>query len=122
MIYKALSLIKVYSLKIFLLVFTASVIMSCENNPNEVGITFISSDDTLSTRILDSQLDSMAITNNNYKKYINTSNSPSILVGNYQSYTSKSLLKFSSIDPDFDSAVIVNAKLTLRYNDYFFSE
>lgn len=120
MIYKTLSLIKLYSLKIFLLIFTASIIISCENNPNEVGSTFISSDDTLSTRVLDSQLDSMAITNNNYKYYINTSNSPSILVGNYQSYTSKSLLKFSSIDSELDSAVIVNAKLTLRYNDYFF--
>ncbi len=70
--------------------------------------------------MLDSQLDTMPITNNNYLKYINTSQANGIMIGNYQSYTSKVLLKFSNINPDLDSASIVNAKLTLRYNDYFF--
>lgn len=110
------SLIKNLYNKILLLIFTAVLIVSCENNPNDIGIVFVSSDDTLSTRILDS----IPVTNNNYKYYINNSNSPSIFVGNYQSYTSKPMLKFTNISPDLDSSVIVNAKLTLKYSDYFF--
>ena len=113
--------IKKYSAKLFLLIFTAAYLISCENNPNSTGITFISPDDTLSTRVLDSQIDSMTITNKNYLLYINTSSSENILVGNYQNYTSKALLKFVSIDPNLDSATIVSAILTLKYNDYSFN-
>ncbi len=116
MIYKTVSLIKNFCLKVFPLIMTSVIIIGCENNPNDVGITFISPDDTLSTRVLDS----IPITNNNYKYYINTSNSPAIFVGNFQSYTSKSMLKFTNINPDLDSSVIVSAQLTLKYNDYFF--
>lgn len=118
MYFKIMSKIKNYSR--FLLLFISIVLSSCENNPNEVGITFISSDDTLSTRVLDSQIDTMAITNNNYRDYINTARSPNMLIGNFQNYTSSSLLKFPNIIPDLDSAVIVSAVLTLRYSDYFF--
>jgi hypothetical protein len=113
-------MLKRFSLKIFLIIFAATIMMGCENNPNSVGIEFISPDDTLSTRLLDSQLDTMPITNNNYLKYINTNASGNILIGNYQSYISKPLIKFSNINPDLDSAVIVSANLTLRYNNYFF--
>lgn len=113
--------IKNYSVKLFLFLFTAVTLVSCENNPNSTGITFISPDDTLSTRVLDSQLDSMPITNKNYLNYINTSSSQNFLVGNYQNYTSKSLLKFVEINQDLDSASIVSAILTLKYNDYSFN-
>lgn len=113
--------IKNYSVKLFLILFTAVTLVSCENNPNSTGITFISPDDTLSTRVLDSQLDSMPITNKNYLNYINTSSSQNFLVGNYQNYTSKSLLKFVEINQDLDSASIVSAILTLKYNDYSFN-
>lgn len=113
--------IKNYSVKLFLILFTAVTLVSCENNPNSTGITFISPDDTLSTRVLDSQLDSMPITNKNYLNYINTSSSQNFLVGNYQNYTSKSLLKFVEINQNLDSASIVSAILTLKYNDYSFN-
>ncbi|HMS32992.1 MAG TPA: DNRLRE domain-containing protein [Ignavibacteria bacterium] len=113
--------IKNYSVKLFLILFTAVTLVSCENNPNSTGITFISPDDTLSTRVLDSQLDSMPITNKNYLNYINTSSSQNFLVGNYQNYTSKSLLKFVELNQDLDSASIVSAILTLKYNDYSFN-
>ncbi len=113
--------IKKYSVKIFLFLITAVTLVSCENNPNSTGITFISPDDTLSTRVLDSQLDSMPITNKNYLNYINTSSSQNFLVGNYQNYTSKSLLKFVEINQDLDSASIVSAILTLKYNNYSFN-
>jgi hypothetical protein len=113
--------IKNYSVKLILIILTAVSLISCENNPNSTGITFISPDDTLSTRVLDSQLDTMPITNKNYLNYINTSASKNMLVGNYQNYTSKALLKFESIDPTLDSAVIVSAILTLKYNNYSFN-
>lgn len=116
-----MTFIKNHTLKLFLLIITAVSLNSCENNPNSTGITFISPDDTLSTRVIDSQLDTMPITNKNYLKYINTSSAKNFLVGNYQNYTSKSLLKFIEINPNLDSAVIISAILTLKYNDYSFN-
>ncbi|MEO8666447.1 MAG: hypothetical protein ABI462_13230 [Ignavibacteria bacterium] len=114
-------LIKKIFLNFLLLVITSALLISCEDNPNNLGITFITSD-TTSTRYLDSQVDSMQITYNNYKKFINTSTATSIMVGNYNGYTSKALMEFSSIGPEFDSAKIVSAVLTMRYNDYFFKD
>jgi hypothetical protein len=105
-----------------MMVFASIVLAGCANDPNSVGIIFIAPNDTTSTRTLDSQADSMQITNNNYELFINTSAASSFMVGNYQSYTSKSLLKFRNIGSEYDSAVIVSAVLTLRYNDYFFQD
>ena len=101
---------------LILLLLVASLLSGCENDPGSLGITFISANDTLSTRVLDS----IQITNNNYLKFINTSGSQNILVGNYQSYTSHPLLKFRNISNQYDSAVIVSAVLTMKYSDYYF--
>ena len=114
--------IKNYSLILILSAFISVSFISCENNPNSLGVTFISSDDTLSTLTLDSQLDSMPITNKNYLKYINTSTAQSFLIGNYQNYTSKSLLKFNIGSADFDSIIVSSAILTLQYNNYYFND
>ncbi len=117
--YKSLIYIKKYFKHFLVLILTLPLLTSCENNPNNIGITFITSD-TTSTRLLDSQLDTMQISYNNYKQFINTSTASSFMIGNYNGYISKSLLKFSSIGPEFDSAKVISAVLTMRYNDYFF--
>ncbi|HAY34473.1 MAG TPA: DNRLRE domain-containing protein [Ignavibacteria bacterium] len=64
----------------------------------------------------------MNITSQNYKKYITNYLATKILVGRYQGYESNALLKFTNISPDYDSAVVISAKLTLKYANYFFKE
>ncbi len=122
MIYKIKSDVSGITIKLVLLLFASYLLQGCENNPNDLGIKFIPPTDTTQTRYLDSQIDTMRITNSNYKKYINTSISNLMLVGNYQSYQSKALLKFTAINPDFDSSNIISAKLTLRYSNYYFKD
>lgn len=117
-----MALIKKYSFGVILILLLSNVFISCENDPTSVGITFIDPEDTTSTRIFDSQTDSMEITADNYKYPISTYTSKSFLIGNYQNYTSKSMLKFVEISPDFDSSKIISAVLTLKYDDYFFEE
>lgn len=111
--------IPVKLLSFILLAFT---MQSCEDNPNDLGFSFIPSGDTTLTRFLDSEADTMNITSSNYKQFINTFGSQNLLVGNYQGYTSKSLLKFTSIHNDLDSATVISAILTLTYNNYFFKD
>lgn len=107
---------------IFFLIMLAVMIQSCEDNPNDLGFNFIPNIDTTITRYLDSQTDTMNITGNNYKQFVNTFGTQNLLVGLYQGYTSKSLLKFTSVPTDLDSSTISSAVLTLRYSDYFFKE
>lgn len=95
---------------------------SCENNPNDLGLSFIPSDDTTSVRFLDSETDSMTITYDNYRQYINTYLSDLLLVGNYQSYQSSFLLKFYQITQDYDSSEVLSASLKLRYSGYYFKD
>ena len=117
-----MTLIKKYSFGIMLLLLLSNAFMSCENDPTSVGITFIDPEDTTSTRVIDSQTDTMEITADNYKYYISTYTSKSFMVGNYQNYTSKSMLKFVEVSPDYDSSKIILAVLTLKYNDYYFQQ
>lgn len=95
---------------------------SCADDPNDLGVGFVPSGDTAGVRFLDSQIDTMAITGNNYKQFINNFGAQKILVGNYQNYESKSLLKFKDITTAYDSAKVISASLTLRYADYYFKD
>ncbi|HMQ67526.1 MAG TPA: hypothetical protein PKA90_00465 [Ignavibacteria bacterium] len=117
-----MTLIKKYSFGIIFLLILSNVFISCEDDPTSVGITFIDPDDTTTTRVLDSQIDTMEITADNYSYYINTYTSGSFMIGNYQNYTSKSMLKFVEVSPDYDSSKIISAVLTLRYNGYYFQQ
>lgn len=42
------------------------------------------------------------------------------MVGINGTYNSKALLKFNNITPDYDSAVVNSAKLTLKYRNYYY--
>lgn len=116
--------IKSSSVKLLLLLvfFTVLFFQSCENNPNDLGFTLLPSNDTVGVRYLDSELDTMAITNNNYKQFINTSNSINMLIGNYQNYQSQALIKFIGISPDYDSVEVLSAVLTLKASGYYFKD
>lgn len=98
------------------------LVNGCEEEPTELGLNFVPSWDTLKSEVLDSRVDTIAITGNNPRKYINTSSSANLLVGLYQNYISKALLKFINITPDYDSSTVLSATLNLRSNDYFFQD
>ncbi|MBS1551191.1 MAG: DNRLRE domain-containing protein [Bacteroidetes bacterium] len=95
---------------------------SCENDPNDLGLNYISVNDTTGVRFLDSQADTMFVSSTNYLNHINNYFADLILAGKYQSYDSKALLKFYNLPRDKDSAVIISAVLTLRYGNYYFKD
>lgn len=123
-----MNIIETFIKKISQLLFPLCIItiiltlQSCEEDPNDLGVGFIPSIDTTGVRFLDSQTDTMAITSNNYKKIINTFGAQNILIGKYQNYESKTLLKFKDISASYDSSSIVSASITLRYASYYFKD
>ncbi|MFA5403525.1 MAG: DNRLRE domain-containing protein [Ignavibacteria bacterium] len=104
-----------------LLVFTLTLFYGCENNVSNDGLNYISGD-TLGTLLLDSQIDTIDIVSNNFIKYINTANSSDMLVGKYSDYESKSLLRFTDLPTNYDTATVLSAKLNLRYNKSFYQD
>ena len=93
---------------------------SCADDPSSLGLKFILPGDTTGVRIFDSYVDTMLITSTNVRKRTNTSGSPYMMVGNSGSYNSKALLRFDNFSPDFDSATIISATLTLSYENYYY--
>ncbi|MBN1633829.1 MAG: hypothetical protein JW917_06665 [Ignavibacteria bacterium] len=98
------------------------VLQSCEKEPNDLGFNYIPTDDTLGTIVLDSQTDSMQITSDNYRKYINTYLSEFNLIGKYQNYESKFFMKFTGDFGSYDSCSVLSADLYLSYNNYYFQD
>ena len=95
---------------------------SCEEQISDLGQNYISPDDTLGTKILDSKTDSLTISVNNFKQFINTFLSTNMLIGNSMNYQSRTLLKFNNLPSNYDSATVVSAKVKLKYSNYFFKE
>lgn len=98
-----------------------TVFQSCENNPNDLGLEFILSD-TLNTKLLDSNKDSLLITSNNYKMFTNAYFSSYFMVGKYQGYESKSLLRAISVSGNYAGATILSAKLKFNYDKYAYQD
>ena len=98
-----------------------TVFQSCENNPNDLGLEFILSD-TLNTKLLDSNKDSLLITSNNYKKFINTYLSSYFMVGKYQGYESRALLKTVNVSNSYAGATILSASLKFNYAKYAYQD
>lgn len=99
------------------------VLAGCENNPNDLGLTFINPNDTAGSKILDTTI----ITNKGIRKYINANGSANILIGNYISsgnlYTARTLLQYQGITGSYGSgANVVSAFLRLRYSKYAFKD
>ncbi|HEY5534696.1 MAG TPA: hypothetical protein VIL99_07175 [Ignavibacteria bacterium] len=94
----------------------------CENNPNDLGLSYISPLDTLNKKVLNSRIDTMLITSTNTLKYINTSTSQNLFVGKYQNYESRGLLKFTYFPSGYDTFTVVSAKLKIRYNKNYFKD
>jgi len=118
-----LTKIKKISRLVYILPLLAVLIVAgCENNPTGLGLGFISPDDTLGTKILDTTI----ITGNNFKKSISSYGSFNMLIGNQSAtggqYTSKSLLRFLNIPNTFQGATVLSASLRFVYNKYAFKD
>jgi hypothetical protein len=94
--------------------------VSCTDNPTELGLKFIPPGETTGVRIFDSYIDTMQITSTNIKKHINTSSSSNLIIGQSGTYNSKGLIKFPNLNPNYDSATVLEAVLKLRYKNYYF--
>lgn len=98
------------------------LLSGCENDPKDLGLNYIPSIDTTGVKYLDSQADTMNIRETGYRKNINTYLSENLLIGNYNNYQSKSLLRFYNITKDYDSSKVISAILKLRYGNYYFKD
>ena len=94
-------------------------ITGCENSPTQLGQQYLPGD-TLYTKVLDSQKDTMAINTNSFVHYVNTVTSSRIFMGNYQGYSSLSFMRFKDLANSYDSCTVLSAKLYLNYANYSF--
>lgn len=94
--------------------------MNCADNPTSLGLKFVPPGDTIGVKIFDSYKDTMQIYSINRKKYVNTSESANLIVGQSGNYSSKALLRFVQLPQNYDSAVVNSAVLKLWYNNYYF--
>lgn len=97
-------------------------IAGCENNPNDLGLSFVNPLDTTGSKILDTTI----IVSSNYRNYINSNGSANMLVGNYNfsgnQYTAKTILKYNGITTSYQNARVLSANLRLRYSKYAFKD
>ncbi len=114
--------VKTYSLPaLFLLLVSLSLLtMNCADDPTSLGLKFLPSNETTGVRIFDSYLDTMVMTSKNFKYRINSYYSQNLIVGKTANYSSKALIKFSSLPEDKDSAVVNSAYMVLKYKNYYF--
>lgn len=109
--------------KIILVFFAALFALAgCEENPSDLGLNFISPEDTIGTHVLSSDADTITISSSNYAYHVPLAGSPNLLVGRYQSYESKGLIKLNNLPTNYDSATVNSVKLNLRYTNYFFKD
>jgi hypothetical protein len=114
---------KVSFFPLYMFLLMVLVLAGCENNPNDLGLTFLNPNDTAGSKILDTTI----ITNTGIRKYINANGSSNMLIGNYISsgnlYTAKTLLQYQGITSSYGSgANVVSASLRLRYSKYAFKD
>src|SRR5690606_39305808 len=95
---------------------------SCEEQISDLGQNFINPDDTLGTLLLDSKTDSITISVNNFKQYINSFNSNFMMIGDSQDWEARTLLRFTNISSDYDSPTVLSARIIMKYGDYFFRD
>lgn len=89
--------------------------MGCNEEPTSVGIGLLSSKDFV-------QVDTATVTTvsgTTFRKRINTGSSGSIMVGKFEGYEARALLRFTGIPDTLRSATVVSANLILKANYRF---
>ncbi len=117
-----LNLLKFFSVFVTLLGLSIIGFWGCEQEPNDLGLNFLPGNDTLGTVVLNSETDTMQISALSFLEYINTYPSYFSLIGLYQNYESKFLLKFKDITSNYDSCTVLSANVYLTYNNYYFQD
>jgi len=108
------------------LIIALSIITNgCADDPTSLGLKFIPPGETTGVKIFDSRIDTMPVTFSSLRRYINTSSNNSrsgnLMIGqSNNNYSSKGLIKFTSLDANHDSATVNSATLTLTYRNYYF--
>lgn len=97
-------------------------LQGCEEIPTDVGSGFISPDDTLNVRLLDSQADTIALLSSPYKKAFSNFITPFLLVGKSNGVEASSLLRFNNLPANFAGANVTSAKLILKYSNYYYTD
>ncbi len=110
-----------FYLYIILLVTALSLYtIGCADDPSNLGLNFIPNGETTGVRIFDSYIDTMPITSQNVRYYVNNSSSQNFMVGKNGSYDAKGLIKFGGFGTEYDSATVNSAVMTLSYRNYYF--
>lgn len=94
--------------------------IGCADDPSSLGLNFIPPGETTGVRIFDSYIDTMPISSENRLYYVNTSGSSNLMVGKSGTFETKGALRFDNLNPDYDSATVVSAVITLRYRNYYY--
>ena len=113
------------AVSVFFIAALSFITNGCADDPTSLGLKFLPPGDTTGIKIFDSRTDTMPITFRSLRRYINTSSnnsrSSNLITGqSNNNYSSKALIKFTSLDNNHDSAVVNSAVLTLTYRNYYF--
>ncbi len=113
---------KIYAFPLFIFLLMVLFLAGCENNPNDLGLTFINPNDTAGSRILDTTI----ITSSNFRNYINTNGSSNFFIGYNNAtgnqYTAKSLIQYLNIPTTYQDAKVLSATLKMRYSKYAYKD
>jgi hypothetical protein len=99
----------------FFLAFVSSVWLGCNEEPTSVGIGLLSSQDLV-------QVDTTTITavsGTTIRNRINTGSSGDIMVGKFQGYEARAVLRFTGVPDTLQSATVLSAYLILKANYRF---
>ncbi|KAA0211538.1 DNRLRE domain-containing protein [Ignavibacteria bacterium CHB1] len=97
-------------------------IQSCEEVPTDIGSGFISPDDTLNVKVLDSETDTIPLLATQYKKAFSNFISPFILIGKTAGVESSGLLRFNNLPSTYQGVTVNSAKLFLKYVNYYYTD
>lgn len=97
-------------------------INGCEETPTDVGSGFISPDDTLNVRMLDSQSDTIQLLASPYNKAFSNYISPFIMIGKTSDVEASGLLRFNNLPGGFQGATVNSATVYLKYSNYYYTD
>ncbi len=112
----------------FLSLITLSIVFvsGCKNDPNDLGINFVNPNDTLGSLLLESNADTIRITENNVRVYNNNSSVSSLLVGSSPSaagtYQAKSFLTFTGLPNNRAGENVLSSYIRFKYNFYSYRD
>ncbi len=106
----------IFALTLILIV--SFTLLHCSDEPNAVGIGQLQGGDFVSVKSFNSLSDSAVVTGSAFKRHINAGWSSVLLIGKYQGYEARALMKFYSIPDTLGSATVSSATVTLHPRHY----